>query len=127
MVIKDLQSHSAPYVTVAELAAYWLVGRKQIYKQIDAGTLPAIQLGPRLLRIRKSDAQAFERSAKMGVSQETPRSKTAWPAAEQVMKAARLIVWTLTAMCAVSACTGTTLQGRGEPVNVTQPCWFGAH
>ncbi len=71
MAVKDLQSHSEPYVTVAELAEYWLVGRKQIYKQIDAGTLPAIRLGPRSLRIRTSDARAFERSAKMGGSQET--------------------------------------------------------
>ena len=65
MPVKDLQSHSEPYVTVAELAEYWLVGRKQIYKQIEAGTLPAIRLGPRLLRIRTSDARAFERSANM--------------------------------------------------------------
>ena len=65
MTLKDLQSHPEPYVTVAELADYWLVGRKQIYKQIDAGTLPAIRLGPRLLRIRTADARAFERSANM--------------------------------------------------------------
>ena len=65
MPLKDLQSHSEPYVTVAELAEYWLVGRKQIYKQIEAGTLPAIRLGPRLLRIRTVDARAFERSANM--------------------------------------------------------------
>ena len=65
MPLKDLQSHPEPYVTVAELAEYWLVGRKQIYKQIEAGTLPAIRLGPRLLRIRTVDARAFERSANM--------------------------------------------------------------
>ena len=75
--LSRFQSQSEPYVTVVELAAYWLVGRKQIYKQIDAGTLPAIRLGPRLLRIRTSDAQAFERSANMRVSQETPHAKTA--------------------------------------------------
>ena len=68
MTVRDLQSHSDPYLTVAELADYWLVGRKQIYKQIDAGTLPAIRLGPRLLRIRTSDARAFERSANMRVA-----------------------------------------------------------
>lgn len=68
MAVNDLQSHLEPYVTVAELAEYWLVGRKQIYKQIDAGTLPAIRLGPRLLRIRTSDARAFERSANMRVA-----------------------------------------------------------
>ena len=63
--LKDLQSHAEPYVTVAELAEYWLVGRKQIYKQIDAGTLRAIRLGPRLLRIKTADAREFERQANM--------------------------------------------------------------
>ena len=65
MRLRDLQSHPEPYVTVAELAEYWIVGRKQIYKQIDAGTLPAIRLGPRLLRIRTADAREFERRANM--------------------------------------------------------------
>jgi excisionase family DNA binding protein len=63
--VRDLKTHPEPYVTVAELAEYWLVGRKQIYKQIDAGTLPAIRLGPRLLRIRTADAIEFEQSANM--------------------------------------------------------------
>jgi excisionase family DNA binding protein len=65
VTLHDLKSHPQPYVTVAELAAYWLVGRKQIYKQIDAGTLPAIRLGPRLFRIRTTDALEFERRANM--------------------------------------------------------------
>ena len=42
-----------------------MVGRKQIYKQIEAGTLHAIRLGPRLLRIRTAEAARFERLAKM--------------------------------------------------------------
>jgi hypothetical protein len=29
--LENLESHPEPYVTVAELADYWLVGRKQIY------------------------------------------------------------------------------------------------
>lgn len=52
--------YSTPYVTVAELADYWHVRPKQIYKQIDAGVLRAIRLGPRLVRIRTADACAFE-------------------------------------------------------------------
>ena len=72
MPLHDLQTHTEPYVTVAELAEYWLVGRKQIYKQIEAGTLPAIRLGPRLLRIRTADARAFERSANMRSAHEMP-------------------------------------------------------
>ena len=52
-------------MTIGELAEYWMVSRKQIYKQIDAGTLRAIRLGPRLLRIRTADAIEFEQRAKM--------------------------------------------------------------
>jgi excisionase family DNA binding protein len=50
---------------VGELATYWIVSRKQIYKQIDAGTLRAIRLGPRLFRIRTEDARKFEEQARM--------------------------------------------------------------
>ena len=81
MRLKDLQSHTEPYVTVAELAEYWLVGRKQIYKQIDAGTLPAIRLGPRLLRIRTADAREFERLANMRPPTTTPHNKFTYPPA----------------------------------------------
>jgi excisionase family DNA binding protein len=63
--IRQLATHPSPYVTVGELAEYWAVNRKQIYKHIEAGTLRAIRLGPRLLRIRTSDAQDFELRAKM--------------------------------------------------------------
>ena len=63
--LQNLRSHREVYVTIGELAEYWLISRKQIYKQIDAGTLPAIRLGPRLLRIRTSDAIEFEQRAKM--------------------------------------------------------------
>lgn len=65
MRLVDLKSHQEPYVTIAELAEYWLISRKQIYKQIDAGTLRAIRLGPRLLRIRTADAIDFENRAKL--------------------------------------------------------------
>ncbi len=39
------------FLTVNELAKQLRVGRKQIYKLIDAGALSAIRLGPRLYRI----------------------------------------------------------------------------
>jgi len=58
--IEDLRTHPDQYVTVFQLARYWKVSRKQIYKQIDAGTLRAIRLGPRLLRISTADAIDFE-------------------------------------------------------------------
>jgi len=61
----NLATHTEKYVSVGQLAEYWQVSRKQIYKQIDAGTLRAIRLGPRLLRIRTADAIEFEQRAKM--------------------------------------------------------------
>ena len=65
MSIRDLTTHAAAYVSVGELASYWRISRKQIYKQIDAGTLSAIRLGPRLFRIRTCVARQFEDSARM--------------------------------------------------------------
>ena len=68
--IRNLQTHPEPYVTTSDLADYWGVHRKQLYKQIDAGTLAAIRLGPRLLRISTAEAIRFEAIAKMSPPQE---------------------------------------------------------
>jgi excisionase family DNA binding protein len=64
-VIQNLEMHPRAFVTTSELSEYWLVSRKQIYKQIQAGTLKAIRLGPRLMRVSTAEALAFERLAKM--------------------------------------------------------------
>ena len=63
--IINLATHAEKYVSVSQLADYWQVSRKQIYKQIDAGTLEAIRLGERLYRIRASAAFEFEKRAHM--------------------------------------------------------------
>ena len=63
--IQNLEMHPRAFVTTSELSEYWLVSRKQIYKQIQAGTLKAIRLGPRLMRISTEEALRFERLAKM--------------------------------------------------------------
>jgi hypothetical protein len=67
-----LQTHPDPYVTSTDLADYWGVSRKQIYKQIDAGTLTALRLGPHILRIQTAEAIRFERIAKMSPAVEIP-------------------------------------------------------
>ena len=64
--IRDLASHQARYVTIAELAEYWGVSRQQIYKRIDSGVLEAIQLGSRLVRVRTAAALEYERNARVG-------------------------------------------------------------
>ena len=80
MPIRDLVSHQARYVTIAELAEYWGVSRQQIYKRIDSGALEAIQLGSRLVRVRTAAALEYERNARVGsaarVSDEGGSSRT---------------------------------------------------
>lgn len=61
MGIANLKTHSASYVTVAELAEYWEVTRQLVYKHIQSGLLPAMRLGPRCFRVRTADAIEFER------------------------------------------------------------------
>jgi excisionase family DNA binding protein len=68
MAIHDLSRHDRPFVSVRELAQYWGVSRHELYKQIDAGTLPAVRLGPRLYRIRTTDALHFAISARLKVA-----------------------------------------------------------
>jgi excisionase family DNA binding protein len=60
--LQSLQKYPEPYVTIGQLAQYWLVSRKQLYKHVESGALKAIRLGPRLLRIRTADASEFEKS-----------------------------------------------------------------
>jgi excisionase family DNA binding protein len=68
MAIRNLSTHSRAFVTVRELAQYWGVSRYEIYKQINAGTLPVCRFGPRLHRIRTADALRFAISAKLKVA-----------------------------------------------------------
>ena len=68
MPIRDLASHQARYVTIAELAEYWGVSRQQIYKRIDSGVLEAIQLGSRLVRVRTTAALEYERNARVSAA-----------------------------------------------------------
>jgi len=53
------------YVSVSTLADRWGVGRRMVYKQIEAGTLHAIKLGPRCLRVAWTEVRRFEREARL--------------------------------------------------------------
>lgn len=66
--IRDLQKHADPMVTPDELAHYLKVSVDTIHRAIRSGELPAIRVGPRLLRIRTEDAQRFLRPAEAPTS-----------------------------------------------------------
>ena len=72
MTIRDLSTHPAHYLSVSDLAKYWGVGRQQIYKRIESGSLAAIRLGSRLYRVPTQAALEFERRASVpGIAEGT--------------------------------------------------------
>jgi excisionase family DNA binding protein len=84
MVIHDLSTHSAHYVTIAELSDYWAVSRQQIHKWIESEKLGAIRFGSRLYRVPRQAALDFERRASVspvalrdGERSVSPRAKSA--------------------------------------------------
>ena len=62
MAIQDLNNHANIFVSIAELAAYWRVSRRYLYRQVVLGALDAIKLGPRSYRISVASALEFERA-----------------------------------------------------------------
>jgi excisionase family DNA binding protein len=64
----DLRTHVSAYVTVGELAEYWAVSRRQIYRQIQSGELLALKFGPRLWRVSAESARQLERTSELGAA-----------------------------------------------------------
>jgi excisionase family DNA binding protein len=77
--IRNLKEHSWPYVTPSELAEYWQVSRRQIYKYIEQGELRAVRLGPRVVRIQTADAIAFEAQARWSAEDERKEASARKP------------------------------------------------
>lgn len=59
----DLRTHASAYVTVGELAEYWAVSRRHIYRRIRSGELLALKFGPRLWRVSTESARRLERTS----------------------------------------------------------------
>ena len=60
MTIRDLRTHDAPFVTVAELAAYVRLTRRTIYREIESGELRVRRFGLRgTIRIPIEEAQRY--------------------------------------------------------------------
>ena len=60
--VQDLTSHPVKFVTVSEVAHYWHVSERTIYRHILKGALPVVRIGPfGRLRIRTGDALNYGR------------------------------------------------------------------
>ncbi len=58
--IQNLETHAEPFVTVAELAAYWRVSERSLHYHVQKGALPATRVG-RTIRIRTEEARRYGR------------------------------------------------------------------
>ncbi|PYR43803.1 MAG: hypothetical protein DMF93_02140 [Acidobacteria bacterium] len=57
----SLPPNSGPaWLTVAQLCRRWQLGRKTVYKFIDAKILPAWRVGSHLYRVAVADVERFE-------------------------------------------------------------------
>jgi excisionase family DNA binding protein len=60
--IIDLMNHPEPFVTVADLAAYWCVSADTVYRDIAKGALRVYRVGSSSsIRIRLEDARSYGR------------------------------------------------------------------
>lgn len=57
--IIDLDSHPHPHVTVEDLARYWGVSTRTVYRDIDKGALKVLRLPGGNIRIRTKDAREY--------------------------------------------------------------------
>lgn len=58
----DLKTHAEPYVLVSELADYWRVSTRTIYRDIDKGALPIERVGSSgMIRIPIESARQYGR------------------------------------------------------------------
>jgi excisionase family DNA binding protein len=123
-LIRNLREHDDSYVTPAQLADYWNVSRKQIYKQIEAGTLKVIRFGPRLMRIRIVDAIEFEAAARMVRSD---RDCHTAPDAHPRVEAPYAVPIQSERPCAMAdrslACDGDTAQRGGAMIERRRKTW----
>jgi len=59
-------SHAGPaWLTISQLCRRWQLGRKTVYKFIDAKLLPAWKVGTHLYRVAVDDVLRFESQNKL--------------------------------------------------------------
>lgn len=65
------------YLTVADVADLLKLNQQTVRNMIDRGDLRAVRVGPRRVRIKQSDLNAFiaEGSSMMGPSEDQPRAE----------------------------------------------------
>ena len=57
--IVDLATHPEPYVTIADIAEYWQVHRRTVYRDVAKGALRPHYLPSGTIRIAIEDARAY--------------------------------------------------------------------
>lgn len=62
-MIPDIGRSGGQFITVSELAKYWHISSRTVYRHIEKGAIPVLRVGPfGRLRIRLTDAIEYGRS-----------------------------------------------------------------
>ena len=61
----DASGDGPAWLTVSQLCSRWQLGRKTVYKFIDANLLPAWRVGAHLYRVAVDDVLRFESQNKL--------------------------------------------------------------
>ena len=69
-MVRSLEAHSRPYVTVRELAEDWSVSDRAIHRLIRTGRLRAVHFGPRSVRISTAAARDCEERLRFRIADE---------------------------------------------------------
>lgn len=48
------------YLTAKDIADRWQVNVRTVERKLQAGELPAVRFGPRIVRVRQEDLEAYE-------------------------------------------------------------------
>jgi excisionase family DNA binding protein len=63
--VQDLRAHFGEFVTVAEVARYWHVSERTVYRHIEKGALRVIRIGPfGRLRLNIRDALNYGQASR---------------------------------------------------------------
>ncbi len=58
--MREPANDKTPYLTAKDIAKRWQVNVRTVERKLQSGELPAKRFGPRIVRVRQEDLEAYE-------------------------------------------------------------------